>query len=134
MSGFSHLPLQQSIYAKLTGDSTLMGLIEGVFDRPPQGGNFPYITLGESLITDRSTKATTGTEHLVTLHVWSREGGRTETAIIMERVYVLLHHATLVVTGQIFILSRFASSKLLLEEDGFTYHGSMQFQILLEAN
>lgn len=134
MSGFSHLSLQQSIYQALTGDATLIGLVAGVFDRPPQGGAFPYITLGESAITDRSTKATTGTDHLVTLHIWSREGGRTETATIMERIYVLLHHAALTVSGQTCILSRFAASKLLLEEDGFTYHGSMQFQILLEAN
>lgn len=134
MPGFSHLPLQQAIYQALSGDAALSAMVSGIFDRPPQGGDFPYVTLGESTIADRSTIATSGTEHLVTLHVWSREGGRAETATIMDRIYALLHHAGLSVTGQTFIVSRFVSSRLLLEEDGFTYHGAMQFQILLEAN
>lgn len=134
MSGFSHLPLQQSIYETLTGDTVIMNLVAGIFDRPPQGGEFPYVSIGESAITDRSTKTTDGTEQMVMLHVWSREGGRTQAATIMERIYALLHQADLTVTGQTCILIRFVSSKLMLENDGFTYHGTMQFRALLEAN
>jgi len=133
MANFSHYPLQKSIYQTLTGDTELMALLTGVFDRPPQGTAFPYVTLGESIGSDWSTKTTTGTEQLVTLHIWSREGGRKEAATIMERLHTLLHQADLSVDGQDLVSIQFASSGITLETDGYTYQGIMRFQALLEA-
>jgi len=133
MSTFSHLPLQKAIYQTLTNDATLMALVVGVFDRPPQGTAFPYITLGESAGSDWSTKTTTGMEQNVTLHVWSREGGRAEAASIMERIHTLLHQAPLSVTGQTLVSIRFSASNILLENDGWTYQGVMTFQAFLQA-
>ena len=115
MANFSHYPLQQAIYQTLTADSTLMALITGVFDRPPQGTAFPYVTIGESSGSDWSSKTTTGMEHNFILHIWSREGGRKQTAQIMERLHTLLHQVILTVTGQTMILMRFAASSILLE-------------------
>jgi len=134
MANFSHYPLQKSIYQTLTNDSTLMGLVVGVFNRPPQGTDFPYVTLGESAGSDWSTKTTTGMEQNVTLHVWSREGGRAEAASIMQRLYTLLHQVNLSVTGQTLVSIRFAASAILLENDGWTYQGVMKFQAFLEAS
>ncbi len=134
MSGFSHLALQQSLYQTLTGDATLTALASGVFDRPPQSGAFPYVTLGDAAIKDRSTKTTTGSEQIVMLHVWSRDGGRKEAATIMDRIYVLLHQANLTVTGQTLVMIRFTASSLTQENDGVTYNGAMQFRALLDAS
>ena len=39
--------LQVAVQTKLTGDSTLMGIITGVFDIAPEGQPFPYITYGQ---------------------------------------------------------------------------------------
>lgn len=134
MPNFSHSPLQQTIYTALTADSTLMALVAGIFDRPPQGTAFPYITLGESTGSDWSSKTTTGMEHQVTLHIWSREGGRKQAASIMERVHTLLHDANLTVTGHTLVMMRFMTSRIVLESDGWTYHGEMCFRVLLQAN
>jgi hypothetical protein len=133
MSNFSHYTLQQSVYQRLSTDSTLLAMMSAVYDRPPQGSAFPYITLGEAAITDFSTKTSTGTEQILTLHIWSRGGGRKESALIMERVYALLHQASLSVTGQALVLMRFLSSEILLENDGCTYHGIMRFRAVLES-
>lgn len=134
MSGFSHLPLQKAIYQLLTNDSALMGLVDGIYDRPPQSSAFPYITLGESNCADRSTKTTTGLEQTVMLHVWSREGGRAQVAGIMERMQTLLYDASMTVEGQTLVMIRFQSSSITLEDDGWTYQGLMRFMALLEAN
>ena len=134
MANFSYYSLQQAIYQQLTGDSTLMALVTGVFDRPPQGTAFPYITIGEFTGRDWSTKTTTGMEYVVNLHAWSREGGRKQAAQIMERLHTLLYQASLSVTGQTLVSMRFSGSNILLENDGWTYHGTMQFNALLEAN
>ena len=134
MTTFSHLPLQQAIYQALTSDSALMSMLTGVFDRPPQGTAFPYVTIGEITGSDWSTKTTSGMQQDITLRIWSREGGRAEAANIMTRLHTLLHQAPLNVTGQALVLIRFASSSIALENDGWTYQGVMKFQAFLEAN
>ena len=134
MGNFSHYPLQQAIYQKLTGDATLMALITGVFDRTPQDTNFPYISIGESAAHDWSNLGTTGTAHVLTLHVWSREGGRKQAAQIMERLYTLLHQGTLTVSGQSFVSMHFTASDIGMESDGWTYQAKMHFSVLLQSD
>lgn len=133
MAIFSHLPLQQEIYQALTGDSTLMTLVTGVYDRVPQDSAYPYVVIGDMAGNDWSSKTTTGMEYLITLHVWSREGGRKETALIMERLHTLLHQSNLTITGQSLVLMQFLSSSLSLENDGWTYHGILRLRALLET-
>ena len=134
MAKFSHYPLQSSIYNALVGNSALMALITGVYDRPPQGTPYPYVTLGEMSGIDWSTKTTTGMEYSITLHTWSRQGGRKEAATIMESLHTILHQASLTVTGQTLVMIRFAASEIRMEDDGATYHGIMKFNAFLEAN
>jgi hypothetical protein len=134
MTNFSHHLLQSSIYQLLVNDAALGALIEGVYDRPVQGTEFPYLTLGESIGADWSTKTTRGMEHTFTIHAWSRDGGRKQASSIMERIHTLIHQADLAVSGQTTVVVRFISSAIELESDGWTYHGIMRFQALLEAN
>lgn len=133
MANFSHQALQKAVFQLLNADSTLMALVQGIHDHVPQSVVFPYISLGEAKSNDWSTKTTTGTEQRITIHVWSREGGRKEAATIMERIHTLLHESSLSVEGQTLISMRFISSTIELEKDGWTYQGSMQLHALLEA-
>jgi hypothetical protein len=134
MADFSHFTLQGAIVNACAGDGELMAIVTGVYDRPPQGTLFPYITLGEMTGSDWSTKTTTGMEYAIALHVWSREGGRKEAAAIMESLHALFHQANLTVDGQSLVMLRFVSSGISLESDGWTYHGVMQFHALLQAD
>jgi hypothetical protein len=134
MSTFSQLPLQTAIYNKLTADATLMALVEGIFDRPPQSSAFPYVTIGDSAAKDLSNKSAVATDHKTVLHVWSRQGGRAEAATIMDRLYQLLHQGTLTVTGHTLVIMHFTANTLTLENDGETYHGTLVLRIVLQGN
>lgn len=134
MVGFSHFVLQQALYERLTSNAPLMAMVSGVFDRVPDDTSFPYITLGDMAISDASALGTVGTDQRVDLHVWSREGGRKQAAAIMDSVYGLLHNANFSVTGQALVNARFSSSTIQLENDGWTYHGKMQFRVILQAS
>jgi len=134
MANFSHYPLQSAIHAALTGNSPLMALISGVYDRPPQGTAYPYVTLGAMTGVDWSTKTTKGMEYSITLHVWSQQGGRKEVAVIMESLYAVLHQASLSVTGQTLVMMRFISSEINEQSDGYTYEGIMKFAAFLESD
>ena len=131
---FSHLPLQEAIYAALTGDTTLMAMLTGVFDRPPQGTAFPYVTIGESAGSNWSTKTTGGMQQVVTLRIWSRQSGRAEAANVMTRLHELLHNVSLNVSGQTLVSIIFKDSAIVLQNDGWTYQGIMKFQAKLQAS
>lgn len=134
MPAFSYLALQTSIYATLIGDATLMGLVEGVYDRVPDNADFPYVTIGDMQGKDWSSKTFSGCQYTIEIHVYSREGGRTEAATIMGRIYTLLHGQALSVSGQTMILMQYISGDIALETDGWSYHGHIRFNTLLQAS
>ena len=61
--------LRAAIHDALVADSPLTSLLGGarVYDEPPRGASFPYVTLGEARVTDWSTGTDTGEEHQLTL-------------------------------------------------------------------
>lgn len=134
MSAFSHLALQRALYEEIAGDSGISALVSGVFDHVPQDTDYPYITLGEMIGRDWSTKTSNGMEFSVILNVYARERGRKAAAEIMELIHDLLHDGTLTVTGNQCVMIRFQSSDIRQELDGLTYRGAMRFQVLLQTN
>ena len=124
--------LHQSIFQELTNDELLMTLITGVFDRVIQSTAFPYISLGESTISDWSSKTTTGKQANISLHIWSREGGRKQAITIMERVYTILQDTHPEVSGHTVVLLRFADSRVELMNDGCTYKATIIFKSIVE--
>lgn len=131
MSTLTHNALQAAIYNTLSTDVTLSGMVTGVFDRPPQDKNFPYITIGETVCSDWSSKTNAGTKHELEIHTWSREGGRKQAASIMEVVHTLLHNQNLSISGQSLVFIRFMASSITLENDGWTYHGMLRLHALM---
>jgi hypothetical protein len=134
MSTLTHNALQSALYSTLSGDTALSGMVTGIFDRPAQNTNFPYITIGESMCSDWSSKTHSGTKHELEINVWSREGGRKNTASIMERVYTLLHSQNISISGQSLVFMRFMASNITLENDGWTYHGILRLHALMHDN
>ncbi len=94
MTYFNQMPLQRAIFQVLGGDTTLAGMVSGVYDRPMQGTAFPYITFGAWEGQDWSSMTGAGVAFSVLLQVWSREGGHKQAALVMERLHGLLHEAS----------------------------------------
>ncbi len=109
-----------------------MAAVNGVFDKTVQSTPFPYITFGKSSSSDWSSKTTQGGQCNISIHIWSREGGRKEAASIMERVYILLHDTHPSVSGYEVVMLRFADSKIELGNDGWTYQAVISFKALLQ--
>ena len=133
MTYFSQFSLQQTLYQQLTGDATLMNIVSGVFDHVPQSTAYPFIVIGESTIRDWSNVEKQGTEHTITIRIWSRAAGRKESTTIMERIVTLLNSANLSVSGQTLRSLRFVSSNITLQDDGLTYKGTLIFRALVSV-
>jgi hypothetical protein len=126
--------LQQAVYAAITTDPGILALVGAarLFDDVPQGTPYPYITLGQSTSRDWSTGSDGGEEHILTLHVWSRAGGRRETHEIMGALRSALHDRTLAVAGHRLVNLRHELSEARREPDGDTYHGIVRLRAVTE--
>lgn len=120
-----------AVYGRLTGDATLMGLVEGVYDDVPQDAAYPYIVVGEETTLNAGTKTLDGLEYTLTIHVWSRYRGLKETKQIMERIYALLHTYDLAVTGASLVNLRQEFSSTFVDADGLTRHGVIRFRAMV---
>lgn len=84
--------VQTAMYAKLTGDATLMGLISGVFDfgAVPVNQSFPYITIGDTTEGPLNAFGRRGYLATQTLHVWDNSMGFKLCQQILARMNTLL--------------------------------------------
>lgn len=127
--------LQRSIFDVLTGDPALNGLLGGpkVFDRRPERTKFPYLTLGRTAVIDWSTGTEDGSEHILTLHVWAKGGGKQETYAIMDRVSQKLNDAALPLEGHHLVNLQLQFAEARQEPDSSTYHGILRFRAVTET-
>jgi hypothetical protein len=127
-------PLQQSIFAALTADTALTALIGPgrVYDDVPQASPLPYVTLGPVTAQDWSTGSESGTEHLVTVHVWSGAGGKKQAHDILAAIRSALHDQPLSVAGHRLINLRHERSDIRRTPDGEATHGTARIRAVTE--
>lgn len=127
--------LQQAVYAALANDAPLVALLDGarIYDVVPTRAEFPYVTFAQTAERDWSTGDEAGGEHGLTLHVWSRGGGRKQTLAIVAALRAVLHEAELSLSGFRLINLRHEVSEARRDGDGETFHGIVRFRAVTEA-
>jgi hypothetical protein len=103
-----------------------------VYDDPPAEAIFPYVTLGrmESRPADSSDRD--ASEHVVTLHAWSRYGGRAEALDVIAALRAALHNTPLDIDGRRLILMLASFSDVFRSGDGRTTHGVLRLRAITE--
>lgn len=126
--------LQKAIFAALTGDATLTGLLGGarIYDHAPPSAAFPYITFGRTSLFDWSTGTERGSEQLLTLHVWSKAKGKKETLDLLGRVQALLDGQQLALDGHHLVNLRQEFAEARHDDDLSLYHGLARFRAVVE--
>jgi hypothetical protein len=126
--------LQQAVFAAVTTHPAVTALLgtPRLYDDVPQSPAYPYLTLGQSTVRDWSAGGDGGDEHTLTLHVWSRAGGRREAHEIMGALKIALHDAALTLSGHRLVNLRHELSEARRESDGDTYHGIVRFRAVTE--
>lgn len=126
--------LQKAAYGALVADAALVALLGGerIYDDVPRGAAYPYVTFGPSTTRDWSTGTETGSEHLVTLRVWSKAGGEKEVHLVLEALRTALHEASLTLAGHRLVSLRHETSDAMRGADGETYQGVARFRAVTE--
>jgi len=130
----ANVALRAAIHQALSADGGLAAVLGGarIYDAPPRGALFPYVTLGEARLTDASSDGGTTQEHLLTLHAWSRQGGHKEAHEIAGALLQALDDAPLTPDGHRLVNLRFAVADIRRESDGRTYHAVVRFRAVTE--
>ena len=92
--------LQERIYSTLNGDSTLGGLVTGVFDSVPDGTSLPVVVIGPQTTSDNGSKTLDGRDYVFNIDVFSDYRGMKEIKNIQKEIYRLLHESSTIVTGK----------------------------------
>lgn len=123
--------IQKALYARLSGDGVLMGMIQGIHDTVPQQSAFPYIVIGDGRQDDVVAGAVTSARCTLDIEVFSRSKGRKQTLLILERLYALLHRNVLSVDGYECLVTRCDRAETDVLLDALTLRGSMSVSIVL---
>jgi hypothetical protein len=126
--------LQRSIYQTLSGSPELTSLLGGdrIYSDAPQAAPLPYIILGQTVNLDWSTGTEDGTEHSLTLHVWSRADSAAEVHEIMQVIRTLLHDKPLLLDDHYLVNLRHEFTEARRDPDGETMHGIVRYRAVTE--
>lgn len=134
MSTLALKALQQALYSKLSGDGVLMGMVTGLYDVVPQRTTAPFVVLGDGSAQGEEASGVAVTRCSLTVHVWTEAVGRKAALIIMDRIYGLLHEATLTISGYQLVLMRGEKASTQLADEGAYLHGQLGFTVMLAEN
>ena len=127
--------LQKTIYEELTADAPLMALITGVYDSTsvPEDAVFPYVTIGESPMEDRSNHTWRGWTSNFVIHTWYQEAGRGRKKVqeIQAAIDLVLHTKDICVDGWNIVSLRAQTVDVIVDNDNVTLHGIQIFNLLL---
>ena len=127
------LGLQGALVVRLKASSALAAIIgDRVYDLPPKGPQYPYLTLGEDQVIGDDADCYDGSEVYLTLHAWSRAVGFPEVKRIVAAMRDALHLAPLAISDHRLVELRYQDARYLRDPDGLTSHAVITFRALLE--
>jgi hypothetical protein len=127
--------LQRAIFAALSDNAAVAAAAGGIvrlYDAPPRGAAFPYIVFAEDSETRWATATEDGSEHILSLRVWSRAGGRQECKCIADAMRDALDDAALSLAGHALVELDFRKAVYEREGDGKTYCARLEFRAVTE--
>lgn len=129
------LALQAAMVATLKADSALaaLGLGQRVLDRIPANTPFPYIKIGEDIVTPNDTACGSDSELISTVRVYSRAPGRVECKRYAERLrFLLTKEGGLTVTGFRVVLGYCDGYRIEEHSDGLTHQAIIEFRYRIQ--
>lgn len=124
--------LQVAVYDKLTSTLAVPGTARVYDHMPPlEERQFPYVTLGEDFMRDFGSKSRIGTEHVFSLHAWSRSGDWYEVKKISALIHAAFHEKEVSLTSGVNVMTRFIDARSMDDPDGVTRHGIQRFRFFV---
>ncbi|MBZ9653545.1 DUF3168 domain-containing protein [Phyllobacterium lublinensis] len=131
--------IQKMLLDTLKGDTTLMALVNGVYDSPPtESVRFAapkeaFISFGPADVVDDFAECIDGETHTIQLDVWSRTVGNIGCKRIVDIVKSILNRADLSLTTNALVQIRTPLVRVFRDPDGLTSHGVVSVEMMVEV-
>ncbi len=127
--------LQKAVYTALKSSLEIVSRLgDGIYDDVPRKANYPYVSFGQSVERDLSSSLEDGSEHSITLHLWSGGKSRKLAFEIMDRVCQVLEMAALPMNGHHLVNMRCELSRVSRDPSSQSFHGVLRFRVVLEQS
>ena len=126
------IEISKAVHAVLSADLTVqdvLGLPARLYDNPPEDPVFPYLTYGSMRSEDISGDGAVINTHTLTLHIWSRYGGRAQVMEVMGAITAALGSGTLSLTDRALVRAYVTYTDVFRASDGQTLHGLIRFSL-----
>lgn len=125
------LPLQAAVVALLKADATVVNLVEQrVYDAPPAGALFPYVTLGDGQTLGDDRECADASEVFFQINVWSRAVGWPEAKGIAAAVRAAMK-APIAIADFTITVTEFRQAQPLRDPDGLTRRVMIEYRFLI---
>lgn len=127
---------QKAVFQALGGDAPLVEALGGprIYVNAPANVAFPHITFGRTSVLDWSTGAESATEHLFTLHIWSKAPDGAEAEEIMERARYRLAGQTLLLEDGAAVGMHLEFAEVRYDENMAIHHGMLRFRAVIDVH
>jgi len=133
MSSTALSRLQSALYARLSSDGVLMGMVSMIYDNVPDGASYPLLVIGDGQQRNIASDSAVGDNCQLTIHSYSKKAGRKETLAILDRIYGLLHYDSLTLSAGEVLHLKVASAETDHQPDENLIHGELRIQALVSA-
>lgn len=118
--------LAKAIHLALSGNvavQSVLGQEARLYDHVPEDPIYPYLTYGPLRSADVGGDESPMTAHNLTLHLWSRYGGRAETMTMLQAVSGALESGSWQLTEGHLVSANVIFTDQFRAPDGHTLHG-----------
>jgi hypothetical protein len=126
--------LRDGLLASLAADAALLARLKGayIYDGVPRGAPFPHINIGECETKPWDTQTSRGFEHIVTLHVWTREARPRKAQALLDCLDDWAAGAVVAMAGMRVVSLRNIFWTALNAPEAGLFHGVMRLRIVTE--
>lgn len=125
--------LQGQIVTLLKASSDLSAIIGGrVYDRVPEGVQFPYVSFGPSDEVSDDAECIDGFVVTMQLDAWSRAVGFPECRRITDAVRKALTVEAIQLADNALVTFNHVTTRIFRDPDGLTSHGAITFEAFVE--
>lgn len=129
--------LARAVHTVLTDNLAVqaeLGQPPRLYDASPEDPIYPYLTYGPMRSVDVGADGGPLSRHQMTLHIWSRYGGRSEVFGALSQIERALTPLDLTATGQAAVRRvNVIFADVLRATDGRTLHGLLRVSFTLET-
>lgn len=130
------IDISKALHALLSADETVqavLGTTPRLYDNPPEDPIFPYLTYGPMRSEDISADGAVIKAHTLTLHIWSRYGGRAQVMEVLAAVTGALQSGELALQGVNLVRAQISYTDIFRAPDGLTLHGLIRFSLTTDT-